>query len=110
MKRPRLFHRASGFLLGFLCATWLQAAETTRTGTPDFRAVSQIFAEHCLDCHSQDEPDGELVLETHASLSKGGESGPVIIPGKSAESLLVRMVEGSYERDGKTRFMPPGRR
>ena len=75
-----------------------------------FRPVARLFAEHCLDCHSAEEPEGQLVLDSHASLMKGGESGPAIIPGKSSESMLVKMVEGTFEVEGKTRVMPPGRR
>src|SRR5262249_7733991 len=38
------------------------------------------------------------------------ESGAAYVPGKSAESLLIRMVEGTFERDGKQKIMPPGKR
>ncbi len=73
-------------------------------------SVDQIFAKHCLDCHSAQEPEAKLVLDNFAALMKGGESGPSVIPGKSADSLLIKMVEGSLERDGKRRIMPPGKR
>jgi WD40 repeat protein len=39
---------------------------------------------------------------------KGGETGQAIVPGKSAESILVRSVEGTFEKDGKRKIMPPG--
>jgi WD40 repeat protein/mono/diheme cytochrome c family protein len=76
----------------------------------DFPRVAKIFAEHCLDCHAVQDPEGKLVLETYDLLMKGGESGPALVPGKSAESLLVKMIEGKFEKDGKTKFMPPGKR
>src|SRR5687768_3900151 len=76
----------------------------------DFSQVAKIFAEHCLDCHAVQDPEGKLILETYDLLMQGGESGPAIVPGKSGESLLVRMVEGKFEKDGKVRFMPPGKR
>lgn len=44
-----------------------------------------------------------LDLRTRESLLKGGSRGAAIVPGKSSESLLVRMLEG---RDGVQ--MPPG--
>ena len=81
-----------------------------RADSADFAPVAKIFAEHCLDCHALEDPEGKLVLETYDLLMKGGESGPAIIPGKSDESLLVKMVEGKFEKEGKVRFMPPGRR
>ncbi len=73
---------------------------------PEFRKdVAPIFAKHCLSCHGHDEPDGELVLERHATLLMGGASGKAITPGKSGDSLLVRMVEGKTKN-----IMPPGKR
>src|ERR1051325_1595832 len=76
----------------------------------DYAAVEAIVTRHCLDCHAAQDPEGKLVLETFETLMKGGESGAVILPGKSADSLLVKMVEGRIERDGKKKIMPPGKR
>src|SRR4051812_12509591 len=76
----------------------------------NFSAVAPIFAKHCLDCHAAQDPEANLVLETHAALMKGGESGAAIVPGHSEESLLVRMIEGRFEKEGKKKIMPPGKR
>src|SRR5262249_43544679 len=56
------------------------------------------------------DPEGELVLESFETLMKGGEIGPAILPGKSPDSLLIKMVEGRFEKDGKKKIMPPGKR
>jgi len=85
-----------------------RAAEAKATN--DYAAVEAIITQHCLDCHAAQDPEGKLVLETFAALMKGGESGPVIVPGKSADSLLVKMIEGNFEKDGKKKIMPPGKR
>src|SRR6266404_1598959 len=77
------------------------------TGT-NFSAVAAIFDKHCLDCHAAPDPERKLLLESFEALMKGGESGPAIAPGKSSESLLVKMVEGRFEMDGKKKIMPPG--
>ncbi len=76
----------------------------------DYAAVDAIFKEHCLDCHSAPDPDAKLFLDNFEGLMKGGESGPAVTAGKSAESLLVKMVEGKFEKDGKKLIMPPGKR
>jgi hypothetical protein len=95
-------------LVASLCrAASTDAAEPSNGG---FTPVAKIFAEHCLDCHALQDPEGKLILETYDLLMKGGESGPAIIPGKSSESLLVKMIEGKFQKDGKTKFMPPGKR
>ena len=73
--------------------------------TNDYAEVHAIFLKSCLECHASDEPEGNLVLETFDTLMKGGENGPSIVPGKSSESLLVKLVQG-FEVDGKKRKLP----
>src|SRR5687768_10409262 len=77
--------------------------------TNDYAEVNAIFVKNCLECHADDEPEGNLVLETFDTLMKGGENGPSIVPGKSSESLLVKLVQG-FEVGGKKKIMPPGKR
>jgi len=77
---------------------------------PDYASVEAIIARHCLDCHAAQDPEGQLVLETFETLMKGGENGAVILPGRSADSRLVQMVEGSLQKEGKKLIMPPGKR
>jgi mono/diheme cytochrome c family protein len=81
-----------------------------RAAPPDFAAVFRLLDERCVECHAADDYEGGLVLEDHASLMKGGETGASVVPGKSAESLLVKYLRGEVEKDGKRRFMPPGKR
>src|SRR5438876_5684290 len=69
---------------------------------PTYSQVRAIFAQHCFSCHDSKEQEGGLILETHQSLLKGGDDGPVLVPGKSAESLLVKQIEHT-----KKPFMPP---
>ncbi len=76
----------------------------------DFSAVEPLLQEHCVECHAAQDPEGGLVLESHAGLMKGGESGPTVLPGKGADSLLVRVLEGRWGKTGKNEFMPPGKR
>src|SRR3954463_3571550 len=76
----------------------------------NFSTVAAIFDKHCLDCHGSEDPEGKLVLESFDTLMKGGESGKVIVPGKSAESLLAKLIEGTVEKEGKKKIMPPGKR
>src|SRR5262245_54562656 len=90
-----------------LCLSLASAAEPPGA---DFTPVQAIFDKHCLDCHAANEPEGKLVLESFDTLVKGGELGGAIVPGKSAESLLVQMIEGRFEKEGKKKIMPPGKR
>ena len=69
----------------------------------DFEAhVLPILKRNCLACHNATDAEGDLVLETPATILKGGESGAVVVPGKSAESLLLK----SSSRESKP-YMPP---
>lgn len=76
---------------------------------PDYSAIDALFNQHCLDCHAAKDPEADLVLESFELLMKGGQSGAVIVPGKSSESLLINMLEGKVERKGKKLIMPPGK-
>src|SRR5438067_11168226 len=82
--------RHSSFVISLL---WLLPL-SIQASTNDYSAVDAIFSAHCLDCHAGQDPEGQLVLENFESLMKGGELGAALVPDKSAESLLVKMVEG----------------
>ena len=67
-----------------------------RAEAPSFLAlVRPILDSRCLRCHDAKVHKAELDLSTYASILKGGESGPVVVPGKPEESPLYQMV-----RDG----------
>ncbi|MDQ3625292.1 MAG: pre-peptidase C-terminal domain-containing protein, partial [Verrucomicrobiota bacterium] len=72
--------------------------------------MAPLFEEHCVDCHAEDDPDGEFNLETYEALMKGGKTGKAIEPGKASDSLLVKFLEGRSGKEGKNKFMPPGNR
>ena len=70
--------------------------------------VEPIFASRCHGCHGSKLHLGEFRLDRKADALRGGGSGvPAIVPGKSAESLLVRYVAGL---DAKTVMPPSGPR
>ena len=83
---------AIGVALGLLfLLTPLPAAET-----PSFtQDVAPILAANCAGCHAGNVMMGTLDLDTFAGIRKGGHSGPVIVPGKSAESLLYLRITGA---------------
>src|SRR5579864_685776 len=64
--------------------------------------VEPIFVNKCSFCHSGNVKEGKLDVSSYDSLMKGGKHGKPIVPGKSAESLLVKAA-GKTERP----FMPP---
>ena len=107
-QRIASFIAAPALALAFLAcfAGNLSAAET-----PNFaKHIAPLFQQYCLDCHGKQDPEGALVLEDYVALMKGGDTGPAILPGKSAESLLVKFLEGRSGKEGKNQFMPPGKK
>src|ERR1043166_5045773 len=106
-----LFVRFPALAMIFLLSSWTHPDATAAHAiSTNFSPVAAIFEKHCLDCHGNQDPEGKLVLETYETLLKGGESGAAIVAGQSAESLLVKMIEGRIEKDGKKKIMPPGKR
>ena len=54
--------------------------------------VKPLLDSRCVSCHGYDKQKGSLRLDTHAALLKGGDTGPGIVPGKPADSLILKAV------------------
>ncbi|MHB1177241.1 MAG: DUF1549 domain-containing protein [Daejeonella sp.] len=54
--------------------------------------VRAIFAHNCYKCHGAEKVKGELRLDRKNMVFKGGENGPVIIPGNASESEIFRRI------------------
>jgi WD40 repeat protein len=58
--------------------------------------VGPFFKAYCLGCHDGgDDSKGGLSVVSFKSLMEGGDSGAVIVPGKSDESRLVKLLVGT---------------
>jgi len=68
--------------------------------------VAPIFQLRCLICHKTESNKGGLSLMTPDDIQIGGESGPVLVPGNSEMSELVRRI--SLPLDDENR-MPKGK-
>jgi mono/diheme cytochrome c family protein len=67
--------------------------------------VLPIFQAHCARCHGQKPRKAGLNLSSRDGAIKGSESGPVIVPGKAEDSLLLKVVrEGKMPPDKKDRL------
>jgi mono/diheme cytochrome c family protein len=72
------------------------------------RDIQPIFQARCILCHGGEVQMGGLRLDQQQSLLKGGKSGiPAIVPGKSAQGLLVHYISGL---DPKLVMPPTGER
>ncbi len=67
------------------------------------KEIQPIFAAKCVSCHGAAKSKGDLRLDLKAFALRGGDSGPVIVPGKSSESKLIHLVAGLEAEN----IMPP---
>ena len=87
-RRP--WARVGSSVFCILSSVFLLAAADVSYTTEIF----PILRDNCLACHSAAGKAGGLLMESYESLMKGGANGLSIIPGKSAESRMVLMLQG----------------
>src|SRR4051812_44054266 len=68
--------------------------------------VRPVLAENCYGCHGPQKQKGGLRLDSAAAVTKGGESGPVVSPGKPEASRLIKAVR---QTDDDLKMPPKGR-
>ncbi len=98
------------WILGFSVAWGAPASRTyaegpdAGSGATEFfeKAVRPVLVERCQTCHGGAKQKGGLRLDSRAAILRGGETGPSVVPGKPAESLLIGAV--NYADDLQ---MPP---
>jgi cytoskeletal protein RodZ len=78
-----------------------------KPGTVSFsKDVLPIFTSVCVKCHGGEKTEQSLVLKTYADVMQGSDNGPVIEPGKSANSLLIDLInQGKMPKKGP-RLLP----
>lgn len=69
------------------------------------RDIAPILANNCTNCHGAMQPRDNFSLLNFQNLLRGGDSGAPIVPGKPAESLLIKKIQGT----GGGQRMPVGR-
>jgi mono/diheme cytochrome c family protein len=67
------------------------------------RDIRPLLVGRCGDCHGADTQESHLRLDVKHRAMRGGDFGPVILPGKSGESELVRRVRSTKPKT----MMPP---
>src|SRR5262245_51416024 len=73
----------------------IPAAEPT-SGDLEFfeKKVRPLLAERCYKCHStrSEKLKGGLFLDSREGVLKGGEDGPVVLPGSPEKSKLIEAI------------------
>ena len=66
--------------------------------------VAPVLAARCVSCHGPDKQKGDLRLDSPEAILTGGTSGPVLTPGRAAESRMIQRVWLPPEHE---EIMPP---
>lgn len=76
------------------------------SGKVDYeKDVKPLLAQNCYACHGAEVQQSGLRLDQRQNALRGGDYGPVIVPGKGGESKLIhRLVNG----DGGMQMPPSG--
>jgi len=85
-----LFCGGTIFLIGTSAAYSLQSEIVDFT-----RDIQPIFKQACYRCHSGENAQAGLRLDSKSGALKGGRAGAAIIPGNSKASLLVKRLLGA---------------
>ena len=84
----------------FQCVAVANALAATKVDyTKD---VFPILQKYCVGCHTAEEAQGGFVMESHAALMKGGETGVAVTAGEAKSSRMVLMATGKIQPQ-----MPP---
>ena len=67
------------------------------------KKVRPVFVEHCQNCHGEDEQEGGFRIDSRASILRGGDTGPAVLPGAPEKSELILAI--NHDPDGYQ--MPP---
>jgi cytochrome c553 len=74
----------------------LAAAVPARAGDDGIKLftdqVRPLLLDQCVKCHGGEKIKGELDMTTREGLLHPGENGPAIVPGKSRESRLMKLI------------------
>ncbi|MSU59212.1 MAG: DUF1549 domain-containing protein [Pedosphaera sp.] len=75
----------------------LRAGESPSVGKVDFaKDIQPVLAKNCFECHGPEKAKSGLRLDLKADALKGGDTGPLLVAGNSAKSLLIQVVEGTH--------------
>lgn len=89
-----------------LAALWFVSAAYGTEPAEFFEAkIRPLLINRCYACHT-DKAIGGLRVDSRAALLNGGKSGPAIVPGAPAQSLLIQAVAHTHLR---LRMPPTGR-
>ncbi len=89
--------KSTVLLLPLAALGMVSGAEAAPPAVDFAKDIRPIFETKCNQCHGSEKQMNGLRLDTRQPAFEGGESGPAILPGNSAGSLLYRKLLGEAE-------------
>jgi mono/diheme cytochrome c family protein len=89
----------------FICGA--ASADEPRAALEYFeREVRPILIDSCQKCHGPDKQESDLRLDSREAAVKGGVTGPAIVPGDPAKSVLIAAIrhEGDLQMPPKAKL------
>jgi hypothetical protein len=84
--------------IAFLIAAGFTFAPKSGWAVDAGPAAMALLAARCRGCHNDQLRSSQLSLTSAESFRKGGTRGAAVVPGKPAESLLLKLVSGGPPR------------
>src|SRR5262245_10582643 len=80
-------------LVVFAAPAWAQREDAEQFFELKIRPV---LADTCFKCHGDKKVSQGLRVDSRQALLQGGDSGPAVVPGEPAKSLLVQALQHSH--------------
>jgi len=99
----RAFFNKRGWLVLIAAASCLllKAASAADSKVDFTKEIHPLLEKACFDCHGPDKQKGGLRLDRRADALKGGDTGALLLAGKSTRSLLLEVVKGAHAEIGR---------
>ena len=99
---PRWIGCSLSWLL--LCGS-MTLAQDAADGEVYSNRIKPLLAKHCATCHGSQKQQSGFRIDSAKGIRDGGDTGPAIVPGDSANSLLVQAIMGA---EGTSKMPPEG--
>jgi cytochrome c553 len=89
-------------------ATTLKVEPATGKETISFaKDIAPVLAANCTGCHGTQNPRNNFSMATFENLLRGGDRGEPLLPGKPADSLIVKKLKGTADGARMPQNQPP---
>lgn len=82
-------------------------APATDNATVYAALIAPVLSAKCNDCHNAEKSKGDLRLDTHELILKGGGNGETVVPGQPEKSKMITSVLLPVDEDD---HMPPAKK